>query len=155
MKSPVITVKPDVTLAEVARLFQEKNFSGAPVVNDEGEMVGIVSEHDLLRRSQELRVASSRDPFGWVSPHTTLDALTSFTRGLCTVADTKVEEIMTRKVVSVRPEEPLENICRLMLRRKINRVPVVDGGKLVGIISRDDLVWAMVNLCDLKPGVLS
>jgi len=155
MKSPVVTVKEGTTLAEVARLFQEKDISGVPVVNDAGEMVGIVSEHDVLRRSQELRVAASRDPYGWVSPHTSIDDIARFTKGLCTVGETKVEDVMTRRVITVGPDESLESVCRLMLGRKINRVPVVHRGRLVGIITRDDLVWAMVNLCEVRPGILS
>lgn len=155
MKSPVITVRSGATLAEVAQVFQENNISGAPVVDEGGRMVGIVSEHDLLRKSQELRVASWRDPFGWVSPHATLDEIARFTKGLCTVADTKVDDVMTRRVQTVAPDESLENVCRLMIAKKVNRVPVVKRGRLVGIISRADLIWAMVNLCEIRPGILS
>lgn len=154
MKSPVITVRGGTTLAEVAHVFQENNISGAPVVDDEGRMIGIVSEYDLLRKSQELRLAGWRDPFSWVSPHASLDEIARFTKGLCTVADTKVDEVMSGRVLSVGPDESLENVCRLMVGRNINRIPVVERGRLVGIISRADLVWAMVNLCELKPGVL-
>ncbi|MFO8059561.1 MAG: CBS domain-containing protein [Bacillota bacterium] len=154
MKSPVVTVSPDDTLAEVSMLFHEKRISGAPVVDEDGRLVGIVSEGDLIEKSQELRVSVYYDVFGWVSPQTPVAEMARFTQGLCTVADTKVSEVMTRKVVTVGPEESLERAARLMATRNINRLPVVDGSELVGIVSRADLVWAMVHLCEVKPGIL-
>ncbi|MDQ7793330.1 MAG: CBS domain-containing protein [bacterium] len=155
MKSPVITVRQGATLAEVARLLDENKISGMPVVNPQGELVGIVSEHDLITRSQRLQVKMLREPFGWLSPHTTLEEIAQFTRGLCEVGDTRVEEVMTKKVVTVSEDDSLEEVARLVGRRKINRVPVLRQGKLVGIISRGDLVWAMANLCERKPGILN
>ncbi len=147
MKSPVITVNVDDTLADVSRKFHEERISGAPVVDADGKLVGIVSEGDLIERSQQLQVNVSYDIFGWISPHTSVAEMASFTQGLCSVADTKVSEVMTRKVITVSPDDLLERAAGIMTRRNINRVPVMDGSELVGILSRADLVWAMV-----KPG---
>jgi len=149
MKSPVITVNADDTLADVSRKFHEERISGAPVVDADGKLVGIVSEGDLIKRSQELQVNVSYDIFGWVSPHTSIAEMASFTQGLCSVADTKVSEVMTRKVITVSLDDLLERAASIMTRRNINRVPVMDGSELVGILSRADLVRAMVHLNEL------
>ncbi len=151
MKSPVITVNAEDTLAEVARKFHEERISGAPVVDEDGSLVGIVSEGDLIKRSQELQVNVSYDVFGWISPHTPITEMARFTQGLCSVADTVVSKVMTRRVVTVGPNESLERAARLMSRRNINRLPVMEGSEPVGILSRADLVWAMVHMCELSP----
>lgn len=155
MRSPVITVKQGTSLGEVAGLFQEKRISGAPVVDEAGRLVGIITEYDLLQRSQQLRVVGLMDTTGWISPQTPVEHIAKFVQGLCTIHDTKVEDVMTRKVTTVDVETPLEDVARLMVAKKINRLPVLDNGELVGIISRRDLIWAVVNLCEIKPGLLS
>ena len=155
MKSPVITVYEHNTLADVARLLEERNISGLPVLNRNDEMVGIITEHDLIRRSQELQVKVSSSAFGWISPHSSLDEIASYTQGLCTVGETPVHKVMTRKVTAVEEHESLEKVAQIMAKKRINRVPVTRKGQLVGIISRGELVWAMSNLCERKPGILS
>ena len=153
MKSPVITVKPGDTLSDVASVLSENRISGAPVVNDEGTLVGIISEEDLIEKSQALNVRVSYDIFGWVSPQTSVEHMARFTQGLCTLGDMTVREIMTSRVLTVSPGDSLEEAAKLMAKRDINRLPVLDGSELVGIISRADLVWAMVHLCEVKPGI--
>lgn len=155
MKSPVITVREDQPLSEVARLLQEEKISGAPVVNESGQLVGIVSELDLLKRSQELQVNSYRDPFAWLSPYTSIEEMATFSQGLCKVGETPVREVMTKKVIAVKEDDSLEEVAKIMARRRINRVPVLRGQEVVGIISRGDLIWAMGNLCERKPGIFS
>lgn len=154
MKSPVVTVRDTATLGEVARLLDEHDISGMPVVDDAGHMVGIISELDLIRRSQQVQIAR-RNPFAWVSPHSSVGDIAVFTRGLCEVGETRVADAMTRKVIAVEEYDTLESVALLMAQRRINRVPVLSGGNLVGIISRADLVWAMANLCELRPGLFS
>ena len=94
MKSPVITVRTGATLAEVARLLEEKNISGVPVVDAEDRLVGIVSEYDLINQSQKLQVKRSLNALGWISPYTSIEDIAAFTRGLCTVGETTVEEVL-------------------------------------------------------------
>ncbi len=153
MKTPVVSVKKDATLFEVARLLDEKKISGAPVVDDDGQLVGIISELDLIRRSQELTVSSYRDPLTWISPYTSIEDLASFRQGLCEIGGNLVQEVMTRRVVTVDEDDSLEQAAKIMAKRRINRIPVLRDGRVVGIITRGDLVWAMGNLCERKPGV--
>jgi CBS domain-containing protein len=154
MKSPVITVPDTATLGEVACILDQHDISGVPVVDASGRLVGIISELDLIRRSQQVQIAR-RNPFAWVSPHTSVTDIAAFTRGLCEVGETKVADVMTRKVITVNEYDSLESVALLMSQRRINRVPVMSGPDLVGIISRADLVWAMANLCELRPGLFS
>ena len=151
MQSPVITVSPADTLRQAAAVLAANRISGAPVVDSQGVLVGIITEHDLIRKSQELRVALTRDPFGWVSPHTPTEEIATFTRGLCTVGEVPVEQAMTRRVITVDETDSVESVAKLMMNRKVNRVPVMRGAQLVGIITRANLVWAMVSMCELFP----
>jgi CBS domain-containing protein len=154
MKSPVITVRDTATLGEVARVLDQYDISGLPVLDDSGRLVGIISELDLIKTSQKLQIAR-RNPFSWVSPHSTVNDIAVFTRGLCEVGETRVADVMTRKVQTVSEDDSLESVALMMAQRRINRVPVMRGHDLVGIISRADLVWAMANLCELRPGLFS
>lgn len=153
MKSPVVTVPLGTSLGEVANLFQQHGINGMPVVDADGRMVGIITEYDLIKKSRELRVVGLMDTAGWVSPHTKVEHIAKFVQGLCSVRDITVDEAMTRDVVSVREDASLEAVARLMVNRKINRVPVVRDNRVVGMITRTDLVWAMVNLCEINPGI--
>lgn len=150
MTKPVITLDPAMNLREAASVLSTNRISGAPVVDDTGRLVGILTEHDLIRKGQELRVNMVKNPFSWVSPHTPTSEIANFTRGLCTVAEVSVEQAMTRKVLTVNETDSVDDVGRLMLRNKVNRVPVMSGGKLVGIITRANLVWAMVSLCEAQ-----
>lgn len=143
MNTPVIAVSPEDTLADVAAIFREKNIRGAPVLDEGGNLVGIISEADLITRSQELEVSVSYDVFGWVSPQTPVEDLAQFSRGLSNVGNTKVKQVMTKKVVTVSPQDSVDRVAQLLAKNNINRIPVMDGAKLVGIISRADVIKAI------------
>ncbi len=151
MKSPVITVNPDDTLADVARILSENRISGAPVVDEEGSLIGIISEKDLIAKSQTLNVRVSYDIFGWISPQASVRDMARFTKGLAALGDMAVREVMTSRVLTVSPAESLENAAKLIAKRNVNRLPVVDGSRLVGIISRADLLRAIVNMRERSP----
>jgi CBS domain-containing protein len=154
MKSPVVVVKRGSKLGDVAGVFQENHISGAPVVAEDGRIVGIVTEYDIIKKSQELRIIGLLDTSGWVSPHTSVNNIARFVQGLCTIHDIPVEEAMTRDVIAVERDTALEQVARLMVNRRVNRLPVLEDGRPVGIITRKDLIWAIVNLCDINPGIL-
>jgi CBS domain-containing protein len=137
MTRNVITVSPDTRVVEIARLLAEKAVSGVPVV-DGGKVVGVVSEGDLVRRSEIgtdrrsgswwLRLFRSDTPFDFVRTHGRM-----------------ARDIMSSPAVTVGEDVPLSEIADLFESKHIKRVPVVSGGKLVGIISRANLVRAIAS----------
>ena len=139
MTQPAMTVRPQTTIAEAAQLMLQRHISGLPVVDAAGAVVGVVTEADLLRRAE---TGTERQRPRW------LEFLISPGRLAREYADTharRVGEVMTSEVVSVTPEDPLEAAVRLMEQRHVKRLPVIDGRRLVGIISRANLVRTLVE----------
>jgi CBS domain-containing protein len=139
MTAQVLTVKPDASVREVAALLSERGISGVPVVDDAGRVVGIVSEGDLLHRTEigtERRLKRRRS---WWLNSLASDAASDYVKshGL------KVEDVMTRGVISVGETTELGELAVLLETNAIKRVPVITDGKLVGIISRANLIRAL------------
>lgn len=122
MTSEVETVQPSSTLAELLDLLQERNIRHVPVVDDEGELVGLVTQRDLLRRS----LAARGD-----LPLTVREEV---------VSHRTVDEFMTVGVMTVDPDAPLGEAAELILDNKLGCLPVVEGPHLVGIITESDFV---------------
>ena len=137
MTTNVVTVSPDTSITALARLLLDNNISAVPVVDDDGEVVGMVSESDLLGRP------SIRSLRGWWLRLFDEEALCL--EELAAAKQLRAGDIMTRRVVSVSDRMPIDLIASLLHRRKVKRVPVVRDGKLVGIVSRVDLLDAFVG----------
>ncbi|WP_291686451.1 CBS domain-containing protein [Bradyrhizobium sp.] len=139
MVAPVITVKPSTTVKEVAELFLEKRISAAPVVESDQRLVGVVSEGDLLHR---VEAGTERHHSWWLRGligDDTLAAEYVKSHGL------KVSDVMTRKVVTATPETPLHEVAALLEKNAIKRVPILENGQLVGIVSRANLIQAVAT----------
>ncbi|WP_243029490.1 CBS domain-containing protein [Thermus altitudinis] len=136
MTRPVVTVLPETSLVEVARLMLGKGIGSVLVVDKEGRLMGIVTESDFLKE-RGVPFSTFRAPM-LLGRFMGSDGLEE---ALAEARRTRVEEIMTSPVHAVGPEEPLSRVLDLMLAYDINHVPVVDGeGKPVGIITRFDLL---------------
>lgn len=140
MTRKVITISPDASISEAAKLMIDYHVSGLPVVDAAGKLVGIVTERDFLRRRE---VGTQRKRPRWLE----------FIRGpgreaadFVREAGRKVNEIMTRDVYSVIPDADLSDIVDIMERHRIKRVPVVQGDALVGIVSRQNFVEAIAEV---------
>lgn len=137
MTRDVLTVTPETSVQDVARLLWSRGVSGVPVVDAAGSLVGIVSELDLLVRNanlhipQYLRVLDIMIPLG--SRH-------EFDEDMRRALGTTAAEVMTSEVFSVGPQTDLADAATLMLDKDVNRLPVVEQGRIVGIISRADFV---------------
>jgi len=139
MTGELLSVRPDASVFEAIRVMLDHRISGLPVIDDAGRLIGILTEGDLLRRSE---TGTERHRPRW------LEILMGPGRMAGEYVRThgrKVGEIMTREVVSVTPESGLNEIVELMERRRIKRVPVLDGDKLVGIVTRADLLRALAR----------
>jgi CBS domain-containing protein len=136
MITHVITVSPNASIQDVAELLLENRISALPVLDNDGGLVGIVSEGDLLRRSE---VGTDRRRSWWLRllvGHETLAA--EYVKAHAS----KVADVMTKKVVTAEPLTPLSEIATLLERNSIKRVPIVENRKLVGIVTRANLVQA-------------
>ncbi len=137
MVSDVITVKPHDTVQDVAGLLVVNCISAVPVVDESGSIVGIVSEGDLLRRVEN-RTAHER-PW-WLKLLMGRELLAAeFIREY----GRKVADVMTREVISAEPDTPIADIASLLERHRIKRVPIIQDGKIVGIVSRANLIQAL------------
>ena len=138
MTRNVITVGPEASVANAIRLMLDNNVSGLPVLAD-GKVVGILTEGDLLRRSE---TGTERHRPRW------LEILMGPGRMAGEYVRThgrKVEEIMTTDLISVAEDTPLDEVVGLMERRRIKRVPVIEGDVLVGVVSRADLLRSLLR----------
>jgi CBS domain-containing protein len=138
MTPDVVTVPPDLTVMEIARLLRERRISAVPVVGADGALLGIVTEADLIRR---LAAMLDRPP-SWFASLLTDEAAAAdrYARTHGFVA----QEVMTTDVVTVAPDTPVAEIAALIERHGIRRVLVVEGGRLRGLVSRADLLLALV-----------
>jgi CBS domain-containing protein len=140
MTRTVVSIDPNATVLQAARLMLQHHISGLPVVDSQGALVGVLSEGDFLRRGE---TRTERRRSRWLE----------FLMGPGRIASdyvhshgSKVSEVMTADVKTVGEEASLENIVQLMEKHRIKRVPVLRGDKLVGIVTRSNLMHAVVSL---------
>jgi CBS domain-containing protein len=143
MVSDVITVKPDATVQEAAQLMLANRISGLPVVDDSAKLVGIISEGDLLRRAPEGTWPKAWGPpprRGWAKLLMAPDELDT---EYVAKHDRKVGDIMTRDIVSAGLKTSIPDVAALMVHHRIKRVPIIQDGRVVGIVSRANIVEAL------------
>lgn len=140
MSTPVVGIRPEATVAELAALLHGRRISAVPVLQD-GRLAGIVSEADLLRR-HELGTDEERACASWWSRLLAADrSIDAYIRSHAQC----VADIMTREVLSVSPDTPLSEVAALLQARCLKRVPVLEAERVVGIVSRSDLVRALAS----------
>ncbi len=140
MVSPVVTVGPTATVQEIADILLTNRISAVPVVDEGGALLGIVSEGDLIHR---IEAGTERHYSWWLKLISGKDSLA---RDFVKSHGAKATDVMTKRVVSAAPDLQLGELASLLERHRIKRVPIVDKGKLVGIVSRANLLQAMVAL---------
>lgn len=135
MTKDVVTVGPDTEAAEVARLLLAYRISAAPVVSDDGDVIGMVSEADLMRRAK-----CGPDHRWWLALFA--DETAEFVR----THGTRARDLMTHEVVSIGKDTTLAEIAGILERHGIKRVPVIEDGRLVGIVSRSNVLRGLASL---------
>ena len=138
MTSPVITAGPETPITKIAALLLGKHISAVPIL-DEGRLVGMVSEGDLLHRHEIGTERHARAGSWWLRLFGEDRSASEYVKSHARQA----RDVMTREVLSVAPETPVAEIADLLETRGIKRVPVLRGGTLVGIVSRANLVQAL------------
>jgi len=139
MVADVITVKPDSDVPDVALLLLSNRISAVPVVDDSGALVGMISEGDLLRRDE---AGTGHERSWWLKLLMGREILAA---EFLKEHSRKVADLMTRDVVSAAPDTPVADIATLLERHRIKRVPIVRDGKVVGIVSRANLIQALAT----------
>jgi len=146
MTASTIAIKQDDNVKTALDLLAKHNISGLPVVDEEQQVIGIISGSDILRYSQQKKVIPKSSSSFWVSPYTETEDIAMVRSGFEILHRTLISDVMTGKVYTVHEDAPISEVAKLMINRTINRVPVVNGeGKLVGIISRADIVKFMAG----------
>ena len=145
MTTPVVTVTEDTPVRDIVTLLLSRGISGVPVLNDAGRMTGLLSEGDLLRRAE---LGTQKQRGAWLA----------FFTGTATLANDYVRshgevarDIMTRAVITVAPGTTLAEIADVMEEKRVKRVPVLDGGALVGIVSRSNLLRSLASTAPASP----
>lgn len=139
MVKDVVSTGPETPVQELATLMLERRISGLPVVDGGGRLLGVVSEGDLIRRPE---IDTDRVKLGWLRLLLLSDEARA--RDFVKSHGRKAREVMTQPAISVAADAPLAEVVRLMERHRIKRLPVVDKGKLVGLVTRTDLLRAVV-----------
>ncbi|HTQ33050.1 MAG TPA: CBS domain-containing protein [Stellaceae bacterium] len=140
MTTDVITVNPDMSVQALATLLAERGISGAPVVDAQGKLVGIISEGDLLHRTEIGTAHRHRERRrSWWLDHFASDAARDYVKS----HGRTVKDIMSPNVVSVTEDTDLGDVAAVLEAKRIKRVPVLRGSQVVGIISRANIVRAV------------
>jgi len=146
MTKKVVTVTPDTQISDIAKLMIKNHISAVPVVDPDGAVVGLVSEGDLMRRVEG--AAQARQSW-WLS---LIAAPTSELKDFVIVHGRFAHDVMTRNVKTIPPDMPIGEIAVLLEKNHIKRVPVIDDGRLVGIVSRANLLQGLVSAPMSSPG---
>lgn len=148
MNPNIVFCKPDNTIREAAKILKENNVSGAPVLEGE-ELVGIISEANLLK----LLILPEKGGLWLPSPFEVIEIPLRELLGweetkkmLSDVGSTKIEEIMTKDVHTISSEASVEEASEHMIRHRINRLPVTEDNRLVGIVTRGDIIQGLAKL---------
>jgi CBS domain-containing protein len=135
----VVTVHPETSISDAITLLIEHDISALPVVDDEAKLVGVLSEADLIRRAE---LGTEKHRPWWMEAVTGAAALAE---EFAKAHGQKVGDLMTTKVVSVGEDTPISDIATLLERHRIKRVPVIRDGKVIGVISRSNLIQALAS----------
>jgi CBS-domain-containing membrane protein len=141
MTKAVITVRPDDTIEDLARLLVKHDISGVPVVDDAGRLKGIVTENDLITKNSKLHLPTILRLFDAYIPLGTGRMEDEMKR----MAASRVDEICTKEVITVDCESSAEYIATIMTEKKIHLLPVLEEGKLAGIIGKRDVIRGMAG----------
>lgn len=146
MNIDVITCKPDDPVSTLVDLFKNNHISGMPVVENE-KVVGIVSETDLLKLFKTPDISADMllpSPFEIIEmPIRSVIRFEEFKKALEDIHMKPVRDIMKKKIYSISPDSTLEDASIMMVKHRVNRLPVIEKGKLVGILVRSDIIRSL------------
>ena len=142
MQADVVTVGANTTVRELAVTLAEHKISGVPVVDERGKVLGMVSEADVI-----LQDADFHFPYyiQFLESVIYLQSISKFEERFRKTFGTKVSEVMSKEIVEISPDASVYDAATMMADNKVNRLPVVENGLLVGIVTRGDIVKAIAD----------
>ena len=149
MRCDVFFVRPNNSIFDVAKVFSQNNISGAPVV-EKGKVIGVISISDIIKfMNLKLVDANIREPqsltFLFLNMIKMGKDYLGFKKELDRISKTEIKSMMSKKVVCISPEANLFEAAEIMEKNDVNRLPVVEKDKLIGIIARADLIKALIE----------
>jgi CBS domain-containing protein len=141
MTRDVITVTPETPLRELASMLSEKHINGVPVVDDKGNVLGVVCESDLVNQNKPLHIPTVFVILDSVIP---MENPWRLQKEFKRLAATTVGDIYSRPAVSVEPDTDLSEVARIMSERRLYTLPVIEGGKLVGVLGKADIIRSLM-----------
>ena len=142
MTTDVITISPEAEIAQAAKLLLENRINGVPVVNEAGELVGILCQSDLIIQQKNIPLPSL---FTFLDGFIPLTSSKKLDEEVEKIAATKVEDAMTANPVTVTPDTGIEEVAGFMVEKGYHTLPVVDAGKLVGIVGKEDVLRTLIE----------
>ena len=142
MTTEVMTVKEETPLKELAEIFYENRINGVPVVDDEGLLIGIICESDLIRKDKKLHIPTVVALFDAVFY---LESSKNIEKEIEEISATTVSDLFTREVVTVGEKTAIDEIATIMTQKKIYTIPVMDGERLVGIVGKGDVIRTFIS----------
>lgn len=143
MTSDVIVVRKDDNISNVAKLLIKEKIGGVPVVDEEDKIVGIISETDIMKKE---KYVDAPRVINFLEGLIFLDSVKNMEEDLKKIAAYRVEDLMSKDIIKVHEDDKFDDIANIMIKKSINRVPVVDGNnKIKGIICRYDIIRAMYD----------
>jgi len=143
MTTDVIVAKKGDTIFKVAKMLISRKIGGLPVVDEDNKVIGVISETDIIKKEKK---AHSTPFINVLEGIIFLDDINKMEKDLRDIAAYKVEELMSKNIVKVNEDEDFDDVANIMIKKSINRVPVVDENNILkGIICRYDIIKAMYN----------
>jgi CBS domain-containing protein len=140
MTTKIVAVGPETSVNDIARLMCENNVSGVPVVDEANKIVGVITELDMIVRNTRLELPAFVQI---LDGRIMLETPGHYEKRLRHMLGTHAQDIMTRDVVCLSPDAEVEDVATLMVKRRVNPVPIVENDVLVGIVSRADIIRMM------------
>ncbi len=137
MSKDVITVTSETEVRELAKIFSENKISGAPVLDEQGKLIGVVTESDLIYQNKKVHIPTAVAILDAVFY---LETPAKMEQELKKISGTKVRDIFAPEVISVEPDTPLDEVATLMAEKHIHTLPVLDNNSLVGVIGKSDII---------------
>lgn len=137
MTKEVVTVTPQTGVRELAALLLARNISGAPVVDEAGKVLGVVTESDLVFLNKKVHLPTA---VAILDAFVFLESPGKMEQELKKMAGTKVGDICSQRLISVRPDTELEELATLMAEQQVHTLPVLEGEQLVGVIGKADII---------------